>query len=105
MLSIWAQLERNIAEYNRILSSKENETEIVIKELLEIKDRFGDNRRTEISNDAATIDDESLIPEEEIVITLSRGGYVKRLTTDTFRAQNRGRWDVSSITMQENTNS
>ena len=97
-----AQLERNIAEYNRILSSKENETEIVIKELLEIKDRFGDNRRTEISNDAATIDDESLIPEEEIVITLSRGGYVKRLTTDTFRAQNRGGRGVRGAGLNEN---
>ena len=97
-----AQLEKNIAEYNRILSSKENETEVVVKELLEIKDRFGDNRRTEISNDAATIDDESLIPEEEIVITLSRGGYVKRLTTDTFRAQNRGGRGVRGAGLNEN---
>ena len=97
-----AQLEKNIAEYNRILSSRENETEVVVKELLEIKDKFGDNRRTEISNDAATIDDESLIPEEEIVITLSRGGYVKRLTTDTFRAQNRGGRGVRGAGLNEN---
>ncbi len=97
-----AQLEKNIAEYNRILSSKENETEIVVKELLEIKDKFGDKRRTEISNEAATIDDESLIPEEEIVITLSRGGYVKRLTVDTFRAQNRGGRGVRGAGLNEN---
>ena len=97
-----AQLEKNIAEYNRILSSRENETEIVVKELLEIKEKFGDNRRTEISNDAATIDDESLIPEEEIVITLSRGGYVKRLTTDTFRTQNRGGRGVRGAGLNEN---
>ena len=97
-----AQLEKNITEYNRILSSKENETEVVIKELLEIREKFGDARRTEISNEAATIDDESLIPEEEIVITLSRGGYVKRLTTDTFRAQNRGGRGVRGAGLNEN---
>ncbi|MCR5185261.1 MAG: DNA gyrase subunit A [Bacilli bacterium] len=96
------QLEKNIAEYNRILSSRENETEVVVKELLEIKDKFSDKRRTEISNEAATIDDESLIPEEEIVITLSRGGYVKRLTTDTFRAQNRGGRGVRGAGLNEN---
>ena len=96
------QLEKNIAEYNRILSSRDNETEVVIKELLEIRDKFGDERRTEISSDAATIDDESLIPEEEIVITLSRGGYVKRLTTDTFRAQNRGGRGVRGTGLNEN---
>ena len=97
-----AQLERNITEYNRILSSRENETEVVLKELNEIKEKFGDARRTEISNEAATIDDESLIPEEEIVITLSRGGYVKRLTTDTFRAQNRGGRGVRGAGLNEN---
>lgn len=84
------QLEKNIQEYNRILSSRENETEVVISELLEIKDKFGDERRTEITNDAAAIDDEDLIPQEDIVITLSRNGYVKRLTSDSFKAQHRG---------------
>ena len=97
-----AQLERNIAEYNRILSSRENETEVVLKELNEIKDKFGDDRRTEISNSAATIDDEDLIPQEQIVITLSRGGYVKRLTADTFRTQNRGGRGVKGTSLNEN---
>ena len=97
-----AQLEKNIAEYNRILSSRENETEVVLKELNEIKDKFGDDRRTEISNSAATIDDEDLIPQEQIVITLSRGGYVKRLTADTFRTQNRGGRGVKGTSLNEN---
>ena len=96
------QLERNIAEYNRILSSRENEIEIVVKELLEIKEKFGDDRRTEISSDAATIDDEDLIPEEQIVITLSKGGYVKRLTADTFKAQNRGGRGVRGASLNDN---
>ena len=84
------QLELNIAEYKRILSSRENEVEVVIKELEEIKEKFGDPRRTEISNVAANIDDEDLIPQEDIVVTLSRGGYVKRLSVDQFKAQHRG---------------
>lgn len=97
-----AQLERNIEEYNRILSDRNNQVDVVLKELVEIKEKFGDERRTEISNSAATIDDEDLIPEEQIVITLSRGGYVKRLNADSFRAQNRGGRGVRGAGLNEN---
>jgi len=96
------QLEQNIAEYKRILSSRENEVEVVIKELEEIKDKFGDGRRTEISNVAANIDDEDLIPQEDIVVTLSRGGYVKRLSVDQFKAQHRGGRGVRGASLNEN---
>ena len=96
------QLEINIKEYNRILSSRENEVEVVIKELEEIKEKFGDERRTEISNVAANIDDEDLIPQEDIVVTLSRGGYVKRLSVDQFKAQHRGGRGVRGASLNEN---
>ena len=96
------QLEQNIAEYKRILSSRDNEVEVVIKELEEIKDKFGDDRRTEISNVAANIDDEDLIPQEDIVVTLSRGGYVKRLSVDQFKAQHRGGRGVRGTSLNEN---
>ena len=96
------QLEKNIAEYKRILSSRENEIEVVIKELEEIKAKFGDARRTEISNVAANIDDEDLIPQEDIVVTLSRGGYVKRLSADDFKAQHRGGRGVRGTSLNEN---
>ncbi|MBR5996803.1 MAG: DNA gyrase subunit A [Bacilli bacterium] len=96
------QLEKNIAEYKRILSSRENEIEVVIKELEEIKNKFGDERRTEISNVAANIDDEDLIPQEDIVVTLSRGGYVKRLSVDQFKAQHRGGRGVRGASLNEN---
>ena len=96
------QLELNIAEYKRILSSRENEVEVVIKELEEIKEKFGDQRRTEISNVAANIDDEDLIPQEDIVVTLSRGGYVKRLSVDQFKAQHRGGRGVRGASLNEN---
>jgi len=102
LLAERAQLERNIAEYNRILSSRENEMEVVLQELSEIKEKFNDPRRTEISNSDATIDDEDLIPEENIVITLSKGGYVKRLTVDSFRAQHRGGRGVRGTSLNEN---
>lgn len=96
------QLELNIKEYNRVLSSRDNQIEVVLKELKEIEEKFGDERRTEISNQAASIDDEDLIPEEQIVITLSRGGYVKRLTADSFKAQNRGGRGVRGTALNEN---
>ena len=96
------QLEKNIQEYNRILSDRANQVEVVINELLEVKEKFGDDRRTEITNSDASIDDEDLIPQEDIVITLSRGGYVKRLSADTFRAQNRGGRGVRGASLNEN---
>ena len=88
--------------YNRILSSRDNQIEVVINELEEIKEKFGDDRRTEITNSDASIDDEDLIPQEDIVITLSRGGYVKRLNADTFRTQNRGGRGVRGASLNEN---
>ena len=88
------QLELNIAEYKRILSSRENEVEVVIKELEEIKEKFGDERRTEISNVAANIDDEDLIPQEDI--------DVKRLSVDQFKAQHRGGRGVRGASLNEN---
>ncbi len=97
-----AQLEVNIAEYNRILSSRANEIEVVVKELLEIKEKYADERRTEITNDAANIDDEDLIPQENIVVAITRGGYVKRLTSDSFKAQHRGGRGVRGMSTNEN---
>ena len=84
------QLEENIAKYKHILESRENVTEVVVQELLEIKDKYSDDRKTDISDEAATIEDEALIPEKEIVITLTKNNYVKRMEADTFRTQNRG---------------
>ena len=85
-----AQLTANIEKYHHILSSRENVTEVVVQELLEIKEKYNDERRTIISDDAATIEDESLIPEQNIVVTLTTNNYIKRMTVDTFRTQNRG---------------
>lgn len=97
-----AQLEANIANYNYILESREHLLEVVLKELDEIKERFGDKRRTSISTQVLSIDDEDLIPEDDLVITLSENGYIKRMSTSEFRAQNRGGTGVKGMTVYSN---
>lgn len=96
-----AQLQVNIANYHHILESRDNIIEVVEKELLEIKAKFNDERRTEISDDLSNIEDEDLIPQEDIVITLTRNGYIKRVTADTFKTQNRGGRGVRGMATNE----
>lgn len=97
-----AQLQISIEKDKFILQDRGNMVEVIIQELEEIKDKFGDERRTVISDELATIDDESLIPVQDIVITLTKSGYVKRLPSDTFRTQNRGGRGVRGMTTNEN---
>jgi DNA gyrase subunit A len=86
-----AELEAMITEFTAILASEERQRTIVSDELREITDRYGDDRRTEI---LATYDgdmtNEDLIPEEEMVITVTRGGYIKRTKSASYRSQHRG---------------
>ncbi len=80
-----------IEELEKILSSREEVYKVIKEELTEIRDQFGDERRSEIDHTAIDyIDDESLIPVEDIMIMLSSEGYVKRTTLDSYRVQNRG---------------
>ena len=85
------ELERLIADYQAILASPERQRSIVSDELTEIVDRYGDDRRTEImfgfDGDMSV---EDLIPEEEMVVTVTRGGYIKRTRSDNYRSQHRG---------------
>jgi len=85
------ELESAISEFKKILSSQDRQREIVSEELREIVAKFGDDRRTEIVQDPASgLTDEDLIPEEEMVITVTRGGYIKRTRSDNYRSQHRG---------------
>ncbi|NUP80376.1 MAG: DNA gyrase subunit A, partial [Nonomuraea sp.] len=79
-----------IAEYNSILASEARQREIIGDELAEIVHRFGDERKTEIIAYDGDMSIEDLIAEEEIVVTITRGGYAKRTRTDLYRAQKRG---------------
>ncbi len=90
LLAEKADLEASIAEYNRLLSSRENIIELMIKEISEIRAKFGDDRLTEISDAASDIENEDLIPQKNILVTLTRNGYIKRVDDDTFSAQHRG---------------
>ncbi|WP_374008874.1 DNA gyrase subunit A [Leifsonia sp. LS-T14] len=86
-----AAIEKQIAEFHAILDDPERQRSIVSEELTEIVDRFGDDRRTEImfgyDGDMSV---EDLIPEEEMVVTVTRGGYIKRTRSDNYRSQHRG---------------
>lgn len=87
----YRELVKLIAELKAILADEEKVLEIIREELLDIKERFNDKRRTEIvSGGIENIEDEDLIPRENIVITLTHNGYVKRLPVSTYRSQKRG---------------
>lgn len=83
-------LEENIKKYRFILESRDHIVDVVLEELNEIKAKYGRPRLTEITNQVGDIDDESLIPEEEVIISLTKNGYIKRTNPDDFRTQNRG---------------
>jgi DNA gyrase subunit A len=83
-------LGAQIEDYLDILRSRERVIEIIRSELLEIKEQYGEPRRTELSESAADFEDEDLIAREDMVVTVSHSGYIKRVPLSTYRAQNRG---------------
>ena len=96
------ELHEKIEELKSILASEEKIYGIIKKELLEIKDRYADERRTNIDLTAADfIEDESLIPEENVMIALTNKGYIKRTTADTFKVQNRGGVGVKGMAIND----
>ena len=95
-------LLKTIAELKSILASDERILEVIKNELLEIKQKFGDERRTNIDMTAIEyIEDESLIPEEDIIINLTNNGYIKRLRSDTYKTQNRGGVGIKGMSTNE----
>ncbi len=97
------ELAKTVEKLKEILSSEANILKVIKDELLEIKDKFGDERRTEIDMTAIEfIDDESLIPEENIVVTMTQTGYIKRIPLSTYRTQNRGGKGIKGLNMNEN---
>lgn len=84
------QLEKDIAEYRDILAKPHRVEEIIKTEMLEIKEKYNTPRRSELSYDYNDIDIEDLIEKEDIVISLTHQGYIKRMATDEYKAQRRG---------------
>src|SRR5262252_9080587 len=84
------QIRENIAEYESILGSEKKLRGVIIKELEEVKKLYGDERRTVIEDEAAEIHLEDLIADEQVAVTVSHGGYLKRTPISTYRQQRRG---------------
>ena len=96
------ELLKTIEKLKEILSSDENILKVIKEELLEIKDKYADERRTNIDMTAIEyIEDESLIPVEDIIVTLTNKGYIKRMKSDTYRAQNRGGVGIKGMSTNE----
>ncbi len=96
-----AELLKAIEEYRAILSDPKKVDAIIKKELTQLRDKFGDERRTEIAGKAEEIEMEDLIVEEDMAITISNTGYVKRIPVQSYRKQKRGGKGVTSMTTKE----
>ena len=96
-----AALQAKIKEFLEILASETRKLEIVKEELIAIRNKYADPRRTEICAISGEVDIEDLIPQEECVLTLTQFGYVKRLAADTYKIQRRGGRGVSGMSRRE----
>ena len=96
-----AALQEKIKNYLEILGSETRKLEIVKEELIAIRNKYADPRRTEICAISGEVDIEDLIPQEECVLTLTHFGYVKRLAVDTYKIQRRGGRGVSGMSRRE----
>lgn len=94
LVALIKDLEDILANYSRVL-------EIIKNELLEVKAKYGDERRTEIIEADVEMEDEDLIPKEDVAITLTINGYIKRISQDTYHVQNRGGKGIKGMTMNE----
>jgi len=90
ILKEYKEILGKIKEFSNVLSDPDKLLEVIKTELVEIRDAYGDARRTEINQDHSDLQAEDLIPQEEVVVTLSHGGYAKAQPIDAYRAQRRG---------------
>ncbi len=98
----YAQVMARIAELEEVLAHRERVLEVILKDLESLRERFGDARRTEISaEEGLSFELEDLIPEEDMVITISHGGYIKRVAATSYRSQRRGGRGLTGATTKE----
>jgi len=98
----YQELLKKIAYYKQLLADEKMLMGVIKDELLEIKKKYNDKRRTKIVADAEEIDEEDLIAEEKVAITLTHLGYLKRVPADTYKAQKRGGKGITGLTTREN---
>ncbi|NLV86768.1 MAG: DNA gyrase subunit A [Clostridiales bacterium] len=101
LLAEYHDLEEKIAYYQELLSSEDMIKDVLKTELIAIRDKFGDERRTDIEDVEDDIDIEDLIDEEECVYTLTRAGYIKRMPADTYHSQRRGGRGIAAQTLRD----
>jgi len=97
----YTELIKKIEYLRSILADERMVLGIVRQEILEIKNKFGDPRRTVISNESIGFVDEDLIPEEDIVVTMTNHGYIKRMPVDTYRSQKRGGRGINAMGIKD----
>ena len=95
------ELMKLIAHYKEILASEQLVLDLIKEELLEVKEKFGDERRTKITAAADEIEEEDLIKEEQVIIALTHFGYVKRMPIDTYKSQRRGGKGVTGVSTRK----
>ena len=98
----YAELMEKIAYYNSLLADEKLLMGVIKDELLEIREKYADKRRTKMVADVDEFDDEDLVEEEKVAVTLTHLGYIKRVPADTYKAQKRGGKGITGITTREN---
>lgn len=98
----YAELMEKIAYYNSLLADEKLLMSVIKDELLEIREKYADERRTKMVADVDEFDDEDLVEEEKVAVTLTHLGYIKRVPADTYKAQRRGGKGITGITTREN---
>jgi len=97
----YEQVKKEIADYKDILAREERVLSMIKEELISLKEKYGDERKTEIVDEEIDIEIEDLIPEEDVVITITRTGYIKRIPVDTYQQQRRGGVGLRGMTTKE----
>ena len=101
LIEEYNQIIKLIAELKEILENESRLMEVIKEELTEIKDKYGDKRRTAIENDFDEISDEDIIPDEEVIVTITKDGYIKRTPIKLYKSQRRGGKGKSAISTKE----
>jgi DNA gyrase subunit A len=96
------ELQKTIAKLKEILSSDANILKVIREELLEVREKYGDDRRTQIERKAVgNFSEEDLVPNEDVIITVTHGGYIKRMPADTYKSQGRGGKGIMGMATKE----
>ncbi|MCI8645541.1 MAG: DNA gyrase subunit A [Firmicutes bacterium] len=98
----YAELQKKIAYYNELLADDDKMMGVIRDELLEIKEKYQDERRTRITAGTTEIEEEDLIQEKQVAVTLTHLGYLKRIPADTYKTQKRGGKGITGLTTREN---